>query len=474
MKNQQYAPLYEALMRRKQQSPVSFHVPGHKDGHVFPRKGADTFRSVLELDATEITGLDDLHSPEGVIQEAQNLARDFFGSERSYFLINGSTVGNLAMVLAVCGRGDTIIVQRNCHKSVLNGIELAGAKPVFVAPQFEKETNRYSRIEADTIVEALRQYPEAKGVLLTYPDYFGRTYPLDEIAEVVHDQGIPLLVDEAHGVHFHLGKPFPMPALEAGADIVVQSAHKMAPSMTMTSFLHMKTSLVEETTISHYLQMLQSSSPSYPLMASLDLARYYLSQWTEEDRDQLLSFIEDVRSTFQRASSKWTVMPLSQWDDPLKVILEVNEGTGFDLAEALEAENMNPELATSDHVLLTIGLAPSLDVRMLEELLREVDCQLKNKPKRATMRGEQRPFPKVHTLAMEDFNQKQSEWVAWEKATGRVAAEPVIPYPPGIALLMKGEWISRDHIDWIDSLAGQGARFQNRKIKEGIRVFKGE
>jgi arginine decarboxylase len=471
-----YAPLHEALMNNINKNPISFHVPGHKYGKVLPDILFPGIESVLKLDATEVRGLDDLHAPEEAIQEAQQLASDFFQAKETFFLVNGTTVGNLAMILSVCQPGDEIVVQRNCHKSVLNGLELAGASPVFVTPRYEKETERYSNIQAEDVEKALSQHPNSKAVFLTYPDYFGRTYDLESIAEIAHDYNIPLLVDEAHGVHFQLGVPFPKPALAAGADVVVQSAHKMAPALTMASFLHIGGGRVDVEHIRHYLQVLQSSSPSYLLMASLDIARSYMASWGHRERKDMLLFIEDVRQALAAYDHLFKVKPPHLKDDPLKLTLEATVGSGYDLSEALDAIGVVPEMATSDHVLLVLGLAPSFNLEDLNERLRSLDWQLKKDPNRATIKEEQFPFPVIQKLeySYSDMRKMMDEKVDWSRATGCVAAEAIIPYPPGIPLIMKGERISERHYQDVTTLIKQGARFQNNEIEQGIRVFKGE
>lgn len=472
---QNETPLYDALMMNRDKNPISFHVPGHKYGRVFSNKAKSTFEELLSLDATEISGLDDLHAPEGVIADAQQLASHYFHSDESYFLVNGSTVGNLAMVMTVCRPGDQLIVQRNCHKSVLNGLELAGAEPIFVAPEWEEATSRYSLVTKASIANALEGYPEAKGVLLTYPDYFGRAYPLQEIAQLVHDYDLPLLIDEAHGVHFTVGTSFPTPALDAGADVVVQSAHKMAPAMTMASLLHMKTEYVDGRRLRHYLQMLQSSSPSYALMASLDLARHFLASRTDEDVKEALAFVDQTRSLFA-TYDHWRVLPLSSWDDPLKLTLKIKRGTGFAVAQVFEACGIEPELATTDHVLLTFGLGVSFDMHELQDRLIQVDWRLKKHSKHATIKVDQPTIPSVQSLEMSysDMDDVPMEECAWKEAAKRIAAEAVIPYPPGIPVIMKGERISNEHVEYIQVLINQGARFQNDEIERGIQVFKGE
>ncbi|MYL39745.1 aminotransferase class I/II-fold pyridoxal phosphate-dependent enzyme [Halobacillus litoralis] len=470
--NVKSTPLYEALQKNREREPISFHVPGHKYGKLYKGMHAD----FLGLDATEISGLDDLHAPEGVIRQAQEKAADFFGSDETFFLVNGTTVGNLALLLTVCGPGDEIIVQRNCHKSVLNGIELAGAKPVFIAPEFEEDTGRYSRVTPGSIKNALEQYPESRAVFLTYPDYFGRAYPLREIASIIHQMGIPLLIDEAHGVHFHLGSPFPEPALTAGADAVVQSAHKMAPAMTMASYLHIQGRRISSSRLRHYLQMLQSSSPSYPLMASLDLARDYLQQWSEEDRRRLLSFIEEVRAVWKGYPEHWRVHSGSSNDDDLKIILEPEKDTGFAVADVLEEEGLIPEMASSDQVLLVLGLEPYFSLDNLKKQLAFVDNKLKKMGNHATIKQDHISFPPIQTLewSYSEMREKPAVVMDWNKAEGWVAAEAIIPYPPGIPLILKGERLSSTHIQAVHSLLKKGARFQNLDMATGVRVFKGE
>ncbi|WLR48480.1 lysine decarboxylase [Halobacillus litoralis] len=362
-------------------------------------------------------------------------------------------------------------MQRNCHKSVLNALELSGASPVFISPRYEKETGRHSHVSHRDVEQALKDHPESKAVFLTYPDYFGRTY-LEKIAEVIHSYRIPLLVDEAHGVHFQLGNSFPKAALTAGADSVAQSAHKMAPAMTMASFLHVQGDRMDLNRVRHYLQMLQSSSPSYPLMASLDVARAYLASWKPSDKENLFDYLEKVKSLF-KSYNYWEVRAT---DDPLKLTLEVRSETGFDWADALDTVGIVPELATTNQVLLVFGLAPSVDLMLLEERLKTLDSQLKKRRNRATIIEDQIQFPVVQKLEYSySFMQRMDVVrVGWQEAAGYVAAEAIIPYPPGIPLVMKGERLNEQHVAQVHALLSQGARFQNTGMEQGVLVFKGE
>ncbi|NMO98277.1 aminotransferase class I/II-fold pyridoxal phosphate-dependent enzyme, partial [Paenibacillus lemnae] len=269
------APLWEALLKYRDERKRSFHVPGHKNGEAYSGDAAaQPFREMMALDVTEITGMDDLHHPEGVIQEAQQLAADCFGAEESFFLVGGSTSGNLAMILTVCcQQGDLLLLQRNVHKSVLNGLMLSGAKAVFMESEQDSTSGLAVAPSPETVAVALAAHPEAKGVLVTMPNYYGMGSDLTGMAQICHAHGIPLLVDEAHGAHYGLHPDLPAHALSCGADIVVQSTHKMLAAMTMGAMLHVQGPRIDRALLRGRLAMVQSSSPSYPLMGSLDLAR---------------------------------------------------------------------------------------------------------------------------------------------------------------------------------------------------------
>ncbi|WP_164670598.1 aminotransferase class I/II-fold pyridoxal phosphate-dependent enzyme [Virgibacillus doumboii] len=469
-RNQQKTPLFDALKQFSKNNPISFHVPGHKNGDVFPANGREIYHSILPLDMTELSGLDDLHSPQGVIKEAQELAADFFGADYTHFLVGGSTAGNLAVILAVCSAGEKIIVQRNCHKSVFNGLELSGARPVFISPEFDGSVDRYTAPGINTLKETLQLHPDAKAVVLTYPDYFGKTFAIREMIELVHEYNVPVLVDEAHGVHFLLDKRFPQSALALGADAVVQSAHKMASAMTMGSYLHVRSGIISNDRLSHYLQMVQSSSPSYPIMASLDLSRSFLADLTRVDMDKIMSSVLQVRKIMQ-SNDLWDLLPA---DDPLKLTLHVKHGiTGNELAHLMELEGVYPELASHNQVLLIHGLAPFEKMNHLQKAVTRVKEQLKNKPNHATIEIKKLFTDRIQELAKsyQEMQQQKTKQIPLNQSSGYVAAEAIIPYPPGIPYILKGERITNTHISIIEQLMKQGAVIQHRNLTNGISVF---
>src|SRR5699024_9106794 len=373
-----HIPILQKLIAFQAQNPISFHVPGHKNGALFPDEARPFFESILPLDLTELPGLDDLHAPREMIREAEELAATFFETQYTFFLVGGSTAGNLAMLLATCSSNDDVIVQRNCHKSIMNGLELAGARPVFIAPEYDEEEQRYLAPSENTLEQALRQYPSAKAVVLTYPDYFGKTFQIKEMIDLAHAYYIPVLVDEAHGVHFSVPEQtIPPSSLSLGADVVVQSAHKMAPAMTMASYLHIRSTLVQTERVAHYLQMLQSSSPSYPLLASLDVARAFLQSLGREDIRSILVSVDTLRDKLSTLSCT-TVKTPSASDDPFKITLHMKKGySGKAVAALFEAEGVYPELATESHILFIHGLAPFNRFAKMDSILKNVQEKLK-------------------------------------------------------------------------------------------------
>ncbi|MBK5348127.1 aminotransferase class I/II-fold pyridoxal phosphate-dependent enzyme [Bacillus sp. TH22] len=457
--NQNRMPLYEALMEFKERRLLSFHVPGHKNGLNFPQKASGGFKDILSIDVTELTGLDDLHSPFQCIDEAQQLLAEVYGVHKSYFLINGSTVGNLAMILSCCGEHDIVLVQRNCHKSIINGLKLAGANPVFLNPWIDEVHNVPVGVHDEIIKEAITKYPNAKALILTHPNYYGMGIDLEASIAYAHAHKIPVLVDEAHGAHFCIGDPFPKSALVYGADIVVHSAHKTLPAMTMGSYLHINSRLVSEEKVSSYLSMLQSSSPSYPIMASLDIARFAIAVIKEEGHDEIVEFLrrfkEGLRSIPQIAILQYP----SQ--DELKVTVETRcQLSGYELQSVFEKVGIYTEMADPYNVLFILPLQVNEGYMKAIEIIRLAMQQYKVKDKPASIRytykGEISPLPYTY----KQLERYETKLVSIEEAVGMIAAEMVIPYPPGIPLIMYGERITQEHTKQITHLEKTGARFQ--------------
>jgi arginine/lysine/ornithine decarboxylase len=472
--NQLKIPLYDALTKHVEKNPISFHVPGHKYGEIFQATKKDCFSSLLKIDATELSGLDDLHSPEEAILEAETLLADLYKVNRSFFLVNGSTSGNLAMVMSVCEEGDYVLVQRNCHKSILNSLKLAKAHPVFLEPEYDADGKIASGISVQTVKEAIEFYPNAKSVILTYPNYYGMVNDLKGIVTLAHQHHIPVLVDEAHGAHFILGEPMPSSAVQLGADIVVQSAHKTLPAMTMGSYLHFNSQLISIGKLKDYLQTFQSSSPSYPIMASLDLARCYLAAYNRNDLDYLLKEINQFKAELAKIKG---IKVLDYAGDPLKVTIQSTcELSGFALQNKMEELGVYTELADPYNVLFVIPLLKENQTYPFIEAINKIKKALSGitlKPVEELIPGNNHKISELALSYKEMKNYKEIE-VLIKEATGKVAAEMVIPYPPGIPLLLKGERITPEKIENLNKLLEAGARFQGSScLKRGmIKVFR--
>ena len=257
--------LFEYLKSYNEKGIYPLHMPGHKRRMHTP--------GLSELyDFTEVEGTDDLHHAEGILKDSMERTARVFGADKSYYLVNGSTSGNLIGISAVCPLNGELIVARNCHRSVFHVLELRNITPHFVYPDFERDFGIFGGVSPEAVEELFRKYPGSSGVVITSPTYEGVVSDIQAIAEVCHRHGAALFVDEAHGAHFGLveSSGFPESAVKCGADISVQSAHKTLIGLTQTAFLHLKSSLVDVKKIERFIDIYETSSPSYPMMISLD------------------------------------------------------------------------------------------------------------------------------------------------------------------------------------------------------------
>ena len=269
--------LYDRLQEYSASDYYGFHMPGHKRR---PVEGADL---PYGIDITEIEGFDDLHHPEGILRDAQQMAARVYGAEETRFLINGSTAGLLSGILGSTDRGGRILIARNCHKSVYHAVCLNELRPVYLYPEFDEELYLNTNLSVSAVKAALTEHSDIQAAVVVSPTYDGVISDVEEIADAVHAYGIPLIVDEAHGAHLGFHPYFEQNALAKGADIVIHSLHKTMPSLTQTALLHIQGKIANRRRILRYLDMLQTSSPSYVLMAGMDLCIHLL----DEKREQL-------------------------------------------------------------------------------------------------------------------------------------------------------------------------------------------
>ncbi len=473
MNKQTRIPLYEALVHYKNTNLISFHVPGHKSGVVLNQQTQNMFQQLLKIDATELSGLDDLHSPEGVIKEAEELLAALYQVKESFFLVNGSTVGNLAMILSVCEKDDVILVQRNCHKSVLNALKLAKVRPVFLEPDYNLDWRTATGVSKEIVEKAISLYSNVKAIVLTYPNYYGMVYDLKSIIDLAHLHTIPVLVDEAHGPHFIIGEPFPASAIQLGADMVVHSAHKTLPAMTMGSYLHLNSDRVNRDKVKEYLQMLQSSSPSYVIMASLDLARNYLATYQRNDIEYLQKEISNFKKELSTIQCIKVLEYPNSYGDTLKVTLQSRSKlSGFELQKRFEEKGIYTELADPYNVLLVLPLLKENQDYPLGEASRKIKELLEEIPYHPIEEEFLISTEKISELAIpyEKLSKVENRVIPISEAAGQLCAETIIPYPPGIPLLLMGELITVEKVKQLTKLMNTGARFQGGAFLDSNQI----
>jgi arginine decarboxylase len=468
------APLYEALDAHARLGAHAFHVPGHKQRAMWKDKQADSYYgAMLTLDLTELTDTDDLHHPEASLADAQKLAADCWSTEETRFLVGGSTAGNLAMIMGICNPGDLVIVQRNVHKSIIHGLMIAGVRAVLLPPDIDRASGLAMIPGEQLLKAAIEQYPEAKAVILSSPNYYGMSLDLKSRIQLAHEREIPVLVDEAHGPHFGFHPDFPMPALQAGADLVVQSTHKMLSAMTMGAMLHMQGKRVPRASVRQALSMVQSSSPSFPILASLDLARRQLHTL---GASAFYSALEAVALIV----SQLNVLPfraLGYGDhategisyDRLKLVLFDHSAqlSGFELREELLKRDCVAEMADSRYVVMAFGTGSNVtDGERLRDALMDIAMQRSMVTNQSVMQDDRTDNWQYHhnILVPEPvaFNRQTypSMTVRLEDSLGLKAAEWVIPYPPGIPVLYPGETITSEILEQLRHWRYEGAQIQ--------------
>ena len=336
---------------------TSFHVPGHKMGKVFQKLG---YKNILEeiytLDTTEIDGTDNLHNAKEIIKESQDRAAGVFNSDKTIYLVNGTTCGIEASIMAVCNPKSKIIVNRDCHQSVINACILGDIEPIYIESKVCKKTNIIMGVDVENTKSVIDNNLDAKAIVLTYPTYYGKTFDLKAVCDYAHSKNIIVIVDEAHGAHLQLSDNLPKSAIEQGADIIIQSTHKTLPSFTQSSMMHIKGNRVDKNRIESMLRFLESSSPSYVLLTSLELAVDIYDKYGIKLMEDLLSNIDNFKSKFENNEN----IIIDNNMDKTKIFVSLKKLgiTGYELDSILrEKYKIQVELSNYYGILLicTIG-----------------------------------------------------------------------------------------------------------------------
>lgn len=468
MLNQNQTPLIDALKACTTRSHAPFYTPGHKHGAGISPLLTDLIgKDVFRADLTELAELDNLFTPQSVILAAQELAAEAFGAEKTWFLVNGSTCGIEAAILATCRMGEKIILPRNVHSSVISGLILSGAIPIFINPVYNSDLDIAYSITPEALKAALVQHPDTKAVLIVYPTYNGICGNLPAFVHLTHQYNIPLIVDEAHGAHFHFHSQLPISALTAGADLTVQSIHKTLGAMTQASMLHFQGKRIDIDRVNKALQLVQSTSPSFILLASLDAARQQMAIHGEKLISQTLELAEEARIKINQIPGLSTPLINSKKSpgfmdlDQTRLTVNVSKikFTGFASEEILDKKfHVTPEFSSWQNLTFIISLGNTkADIQKLIQGLNNLthvipltsECQPCNNINDAIIASIMSISPREAFFA-------NSEVIPIAETQERICAEIICPYPPGIPVLIPGEIITKSALEYLQEIQNMG------------------
>jgi arginine/lysine/ornithine decarboxylase len=419
-----------------------FHMPGHK------RISRNIFKGYhpYEVDFTEIETLDDLHCPEEMYRQSMDDMKEFYQTEETFYLVNGSTSGIMASITAICDLGDTIIVARNCHKSVYMAIELLGLNPVYIYPEIDKENGIVTHISREKVRKIVDNHPNAKAVLLTSPTYEGNVMNISAIASITRQKGMALIVDEAHGAHFPFGDDFPESAIKEGADLVIQSMHKTMPALTQTSLLHVcRTNFVSVKRVQECINYFETTSPSYLLTASIDDAFEFGKDEKEKFHYYYLK-LKEVREKLNKLKH----LSIVSVDDIGKIVISTAKTnmTGKELYDILlNKYQLQMEMAQETYCIAMTSVCDSNEGydRLIDALF-DIDKNIDNR------KIERNHFSmEENKIIYRPYEAKRmmKESIKIKNSAGFVSGEYVYLYPPGIPLIVPGEQINEKCIQKI-------------------------
>ncbi|WP_289301090.1 aminotransferase class I/II-fold pyridoxal phosphate-dependent enzyme [Sporofaciens musculi] len=472
--------LYNRLREYSRSDYYGFHMPGHK--RQLNMLGSEP---AYAIDITEIEGFDDLHHAEGLLKSAQERAAKVYHGEETHFLINGSSVGILSAVAGVTKRGDTVLVARNCHKSVYHAIEMNGLNPVYLAPGFHASMQMNTEVFAEDVKAALKANPKIRAVVIVSPTYEGVISDVEAIVGAAHEKEIPVIVDEAHGAHFGFHPYFPENSNKKGADIVIHSLHKTLPSLTQTALLHINGNLVRREKVRRFIHMLQSSSPSYILMASIDSCIEMLENRRQELFEPYVRSLQALREELQ--ALKGLKLVWTDRYDPSKLVISGEDVglTGKMLYRILlEKYHLQMEMAAGKYVLAMTTVGDT------QEGFRRLSCALSEIDEENRRRGRESfqktgnipclPAPDVVYNSseieemLEHFHEtgvNRVEARLWRDSVGYVSVEYAYLYPPGIPLIVPGERVSQEAADMLQWYYEMGFSIEGLKRDSYIEVL---
>ena len=441
------APIVNQLKNYIKKSYSPFSMPGHKYGRAFEEDDLNTL--ILNGDITEVDGLDNLQNPQGVIKEAQVKLSECYGSFKSYFLVNGSTCGNLTMIFASFNEGDKVLVERNCHKSIFNGVLLRKLNPIYINNKISTKLDAPLGIDKNHFLKLMKNEKDIKGIILTYPNYFGVGIDLIDIIKECKKHNIKVLIDSAHGAHFGFHNKLPESAVKLGADMIVMSAHKTLPSLTQTAYLHINNKNDKEK-VEFYLYTFMSTSPSYLFMATLDYSRAFLQERGNIEYEKLIKRVDNFKESIKyvegievldkkRLECMWVY-------DPTRIVIFIkSEYKNIDLVRYLLDNGVQAEMAIGRAVvLIPTPYNNEEDFNRLEKAILKLEIE-----KTGEKVAEDNNLHIIDGYMINPYQiiNRKAELIDIKEAVGRIAKTHIVPYPPGVPLILIGEIITKDKID---------------------------
>ena len=454
--DQDRAPVYEALQEFRRNRVVPFDVPGHKRGRGNPELVSLLGKQCVELDVNSMKPLDNLCHPVSVIKEAEILAADAFGAAHAFLMVGGTSSAVQTMVLTACKRGEKIILPRNVHRSVINALVINGATPIYVNPDTDKRLGIALGMKISQVEKAIEENPDASAILVNNPTYYGICSNLRKIVELAHAHGMMVLVDEAHGTHFYFGENMPVTAMEAGADMSCVSMHKSGGSLTQSSILLIGSN-VSAGYVRQVINLTQTTSASYLLLASLDISRRNLALRGKESFRQVVSIAEYARGEINKIGGYYAYGEelingdsIYDFDKTKLTIFTLDLGlAGIEVYDLLRDEyDIQLELGDIGNVLAYISIGDRM--REIERLVSALyDIKRLYSKDRSGLFDHEYINPSVVMTPQEAFYAAKEEMIPIRETNGRICTEFVMCYPPGIPILAPGERITQEIIDYI-------------------------
>ncbi|MGL4991647.1 MAG: aminotransferase class I/II-fold pyridoxal phosphate-dependent enzyme [Sarcina sp.] len=442
-------PLIRTIKDYLEEDIAPFSMPGGKYSKAFYEAGiSDLF---LKGDITEFDGVDNLHKPEGVIKESQDKLSKLYKSKASYFLVNGSTCGNMIMIFATFSEGDKVIVERNCHRSIMNAIIIRKLVPVFVKNIIHEEFKAPVAVDIEDLKKVIENNKDAKGIILTYPYYYGLGIGVKNVIKTCKDNNLKILIDSAHGAHFGFNKKLPVSAQDLGADIVIMSAHKTLPSFTQTAYMHINNEELIES-VEFYKGIFLSTSPSYIFMMSLEYSRYFLEYNAQKEYDNLIKKIDMLKHNIKNLNYVKIIDSefFENFNEDIeldnsRIVLHVEKGlSGHKLLEYLRNNKVQAEMSDERNVILIPSpFNTDNDFKKLENALKKCDY--------TALEEEEKGFYDIDipemVLVPSEVLESKRVWININECENKISGDTIIAYPPGVPLLVMGEKIEKRHIE---------------------------